>query len=73
MNEKIAYINCNLLEIVNQHAPYTKKPAPWRTDNVCFMMKLQYKALVKFRKTRLPQHCKYCKFVRNLVNLAIIK
>lgn len=78
VNSKLSFFNEQLINIFDKHAPFKisivkKKPAPWLTDNLRFMMKLRDKALSRYKKSKIVAHWNYYKSLRNLVNAAVIR
>lgn len=78
LNDKITFLNNNLLEIFTLHAPlktskFSKPPAPWMTHNIKLLMNLRDKALTKFKSSRSLTHWNYYKMLRNYCNNAVRK
>ncbi|XP_031331265.1 uncharacterized protein LOC116181009 isoform X1 [Photinus pyralis] len=76
VNDKIHFLNANLTELFNIHAPIrtikiVKKNPPWMTDNIKFMIKLRNKSLVKFKRTLKDTDWNYYKQLRNYTTFAV--
>lgn len=76
MDEMVEFFNSNLVYLYNIHAPvktsrFTKKPAPWLTDNLRLMMKLRNKALLKYKKLKSDIALAEYKDLRNFVSMAV--
>lgn len=78
VNDKLSFFNEQLVNVFDRHAPYkvsrvSKKPTPWLTDNLRFMMKLRDKALLRYKRSKMVSHWNYYKSLRNLVNSAVCR
>lgn len=76
IDDKVAFLNSNLITLFDKHAPFRttrvkKKPTPWITDNIKFMIRLRNKALSKFKVTGNSAHWNFYKNLRNYVTFAI--
>lgn len=77
INNKIYLFNNSILEVFNRHAPtrtvrVTRKPAPWLTDNLKFIMSLRDKALCKFKRNRNIGNWNSYTCLRNYTNQMIV-
>lgn len=73
---KLLCFNELLLSVYNRHAPIrtvkiSRPKAPWITYTIKKMMSLRDRALVRFKKSKLPQHWEYYKQLRNLTKNSI--
>lgn len=76
VDEKVDFLTNNLLHLFDLHAPlitrrFSKRPAPWLTENVRLLMNLRDKAKTKYRSSHRPAHWEYYKQLRNLTNTTI--
>lgn len=77
IEDQINFLNTNLINLFNKHAPiknkkiHKRKYAPWMTDNVKFLQKLRDKALKDFKSSKLPEKWDYYKQLRNYTTTAI--
>lgn len=76
INDKVKFLTCSLLRLFDRHAPFitrkfSKKPAPWLTDNVRLLMELRDRAKSRYRRTGRAGHWEYYKSLRNLTTSAL--
>lgn len=78
IDNKITFLNEHLLNVFDWNASFTefritKKPAPWLTDNLHFLIKLRDKALAPYRVSKENQKWLYYKTLRNMANAAAVR
>ena len=76
IEEKILFLNANILNIFDKHAPYrtsriTKRYTPWITNTIEQMMKDRDKALSRFKRSKNANDYALYKSLRNMVVSAI--
>lgn len=76
IDEKISFINDNLLTLLDIHAPLktiriTKKYAPWLNQNLKLMMKERDKLLARYKRTKSSKDWTSYKSVRNAVCVTV--
>nr|CAH7735330.1 unnamed protein product [Callosobruchus chinensis] len=76
IDKKIDYLNSAILSVLDVHAPYklmrfTKKPAPWLTDNLRLIMNLRDTAKKKFIQTQTVESWNEYKKARNFATQAV--
>lgn len=76
INEKISFINSNLITLLDLHAPLktiriTKKYAPWLTENLKLMMKERDKLLARYKRTKNNNDWTSYKSIRNAVCVTV--
>nr|CAH7733245.1 unnamed protein product [Callosobruchus chinensis] len=75
-DKKIDYLNSAILSVLDVHAPYklirfTKKPAPWLSDNLRLIMNLRDTAKKKFIQTQTVESWNEYKKARNFATQAV--
>lgn len=76
IDEKVHIFTVTLISLFNLHAPFreikiTKKPKPWITDNIKFLISLRNKAKSKYRRTTFQSDWVTYKHFRNFTNVCI--
>lgn len=76
INDKISFLNNSLIDLFDKHAPlitkrFTKRYAPWITENLKFLMKIRDEAKARYRKSPSVVHWDYYKTLRNLTNSTV--
>nr|CAI5840302.1 unnamed protein product [Callosobruchus analis] len=76
VDEKIDYLSNAILSVLDRHAPYklvrfTKKPAPWLTDNLRFIMHLRDVAKAKFNQDKSVESWEKYKKAKNFATQAM--
>ncbi|XP_031327432.1 uncharacterized protein LOC116158740 [Photinus pyralis] len=77
VNLKLNYLNDNILNIINKHAPIVtvsgnrKTNTQWLSSNTKYLMRLRDKAYKKFKQSQSPAHWEYYKSLRNFVNKTV--
>nr|CAH7717452.1 unnamed protein product [Callosobruchus chinensis] len=75
-DKKIDYLNSAILSVLDVHAPYklmrfTKKPAPWLSDNLRLIMNLRDTAKKKFIQPQTVESWNEYKKARNFATQAV--
>lgn len=75
VDDKLAFFSNLLLGLFDLHAPlrtvrFTRRPAPWLTENLRLLMSIRDAAHTRWKKSRLNEHYEYYKSVRNFTTLA---
>nr|CAI5864412.1 unnamed protein product [Callosobruchus analis] len=73
---KVEFFNENITILMDRHAPsrtcnFTKPYKPWITSNITFLIKLQEKALIKFKRTRSAVDWERYKELKNHITFLI--
>nr|CAI5824394.1 unnamed protein product [Callosobruchus analis] len=73
---KVEFFNENITILMDRHAPlrtcnFTKPHKPWITSNIKMLIKLQDKALVKFKRTRSAADWERYKELKNHITFLI--
>nr|CAH7762378.1 unnamed protein product [Callosobruchus chinensis] len=73
---KLDIFNHLVLDLFDKYAPYrtarfTKKPAPWLTADIKFLMKLRDDKFTAYRKTKSRESWEEYKELRNITNLTV--
>nr|CAH7759109.1 unnamed protein product [Callosobruchus chinensis] len=76
VDKKTEYLSNAILSVLDVHAPYklvrfTKKPAPWLTDNLRFIMHLRDAAKAKFNQTKSVESWEKYKKAKNFATQAV--
>nr|CAI5821884.1 unnamed protein product [Callosobruchus analis] len=76
VDEKIDFLSNAILSVLDKHAPYklvrfTKKPAPWLTDNLRFIMHLRDVAKAKFNQDKSVESWEKYKKAKNFATQAV--
>nr|CAH7747641.1 unnamed protein product [Callosobruchus chinensis] len=73
---KLDIFNHLVLDLFDKYAPYrtasfTKKPAPWLTADIKFLMKLRNDKFTAYRKTKSRESWEEYKELRNITNFTV--
>nr|CAI5836360.1 unnamed protein product [Callosobruchus analis] len=76
IDNKIDFFNSAISRLQDRHIPIVertfKKPySPWKTDNVMFLISLQKKARIKFKKSKSQTDFEHYKRIKNLTTSII--
>lgn len=76
INGKVEFFNTNIITLLELHAPirilhFKKRPKPWITDNIKFLISLKNKAMQKFKNTKKLEDWNSYKDLRNFTTASI--
>ena len=78
VDDKVNFINDNVTALLDLHAPLrtckiTRRPCPWLTGDIKFMMEQRNRALRTFKRTKLARDWDDYRRLRNLTNSTVVR